>query len=94
LRTRFLATDPVALQVTGRALRTVEDRTDELSQTGVPMLVLHGVSDDAWPPALQADMARRLGAAHTVIPAAAHSPAVENPAATVRALLDFWQNLP
>jgi pimeloyl-ACP methyl ester carboxylesterase len=94
LRTRFLATDPVGLQVTGRALRTVEDRTDELSQTGVPMLVLHGVSDDAWPPALQAEMARRLGAAHTVITGAAHSPAVENPAATVRALLDFWQNLP
>ena len=94
LRTRFLASDPAGLQVTGHALRTVEDRTDELSRTGLPMLVLHGESDDAWAPALQAEMARRLGAAHAVIAAAAHSPAVENPAATVRALLDFWQNLP
>jgi pimeloyl-ACP methyl ester carboxylesterase len=93
LRTRFLATDPVGLQVTGHALRTVEDRTDELSGSGLPMLVVHGESDDAWPPALQADMARRLGAAHAVIAAAAHSPAVENPAATVRALLGFWQTL-
>ena len=93
LRTRFLATDPVGLHVMGRALRTVEDRTEELARTGLPMLVLHGESDDAWTPALQAEMARRLGAAHAVITAAAHSPAVENPAATVRALLDFWQSL-
>lgn len=94
LRTRFLATDPVGLQVAGRALRTVEDRTDELARTGLPMLVLHGESDDAWTPAVQAEMARRLDAKHAVIAGAAHSPAVENPAATVRALLDFWQQLP
>jgi pimeloyl-ACP methyl ester carboxylesterase len=93
LRTRFMATDPVGLQVMGNALRTVEDGTDELSRTGLPMLVLHGESDDAWAPALQAEMARRLGAAHVVIAAAAHSPAVENPVATVRALLRFWQSL-
>jgi pimeloyl-ACP methyl ester carboxylesterase len=90
LRTRFMATDPAGLQVMGQALRTVEDRTDELARTGLPMLVLHGKSDDAWTPATQAEMARRLGAAYAVIPAAAHSPAVENPAATLRALLDFW----
>jgi pimeloyl-ACP methyl ester carboxylesterase len=94
LRTRFMATDPVGLQVMGQELRTVEDRTDELARTGLPMLVLHGESDDAWTPAMQADMARRLGAAHAVIPAAAHSPAVENPRATLRALLEFWRTLP
>jgi pimeloyl-ACP methyl ester carboxylesterase len=93
LRTRFMATDPVGLQVMGHALRTVEDRTDELARTGLPMLVLHGKSDDAWTPAVQAEMARRLGATHVVITAAAHSPAVENPGATLRALLDFWHNL-
>lgn len=93
LRTRFLASDPVGLQVMGHELRTVADRTDELAGAGLPMLVLHGESDDAWAPALQAGMARRLGAAHTVIAAAAHSPAVENPTATLRALLDFWQDL-
>lgn len=93
LRTRFMATDPVGLQVMGDALRTVEDRTDELARTGLPMLVLHGESDDAWLPPVQAEMARRLGAAHVVIPAAAHSPAVENPAATARALLGFWAQL-
>ncbi|MEO7260530.1 MAG: alpha/beta hydrolase [Jatrophihabitantaceae bacterium] len=94
LRTRFMATDPVGLQVMGQELRTASDRTAELAETGVPMLVLHGESDDAWMPAVQAEMARRLGAAHVVIIAAAHSPAVENPGATARALLDFWQGLP
>jgi pimeloyl-ACP methyl ester carboxylesterase len=94
LRTRFLATDPVGLHVLGQVLRTVDDHTDELARTGLPMLVLHGESDDVWPPAVQAGMARRLGAAHAVIAAAAHSPAVENPVATLRALLDFWKQLP
>jgi pimeloyl-ACP methyl ester carboxylesterase len=93
LRTRFMATDPVGLQVMGQELRTAEDRTAELAGVGLPMLVLHGEADDAWTPAVQAEMAHRLGAAHAVIAAAAHSPAVENPGATVRALLDFWQNL-
>lgn len=93
LRTRFMATDPVGLQVMGQELRTAQDRTAELAGTGLPMLVLHGESDDAWTPAVQAEMARRLGAAHAVIAGAAHSPAVENSAATVRAMLDFWQGL-
>jgi pimeloyl-ACP methyl ester carboxylesterase len=93
LRTRFMATDPVGLGVMGQELRTVQDRTAELAAAGLPVLVLHGESDDAWTPAVQAEMARRLDAAHAVIADAAHSPAVENPAATMRALLDFWQGL-
>lgn len=56
----------------------------------MPVLVTHGDDDDAWPPSVQRKMARRLGAEYVVIPDAAHSPAVENPAATVRALLRFW----
>jgi pimeloyl-ACP methyl ester carboxylesterase len=35
-------------------------------------------------------MAERLGARYVVIPDAAHSPAVENPAGTVATLLAFW----
>jgi len=57
---------------------------------GRPVLVLHGAADDAWSPAQQADMAQRLGSAYVVVPGAAHSPAVEAPAPTVRELLAFW----
>lgn len=93
LRARFLATDPAGLQAMGDLLRTEPDRTAELAATRVPTLVLHGESDDAWLPPVQAGMAQRLGAGYAVIPDAAHSPAVENPAATVQALLGFWQQL-
>lgn len=90
LHERFLATDPVGLRVMGTALREEADRTAELAAAGLPVLVLYGEHDDAWPPDVQAEMADRLAARVAVIPAAAHSPAVENPAATVQALLDFW----
>jgi pimeloyl-ACP methyl ester carboxylesterase len=94
LRTRFLRNDPVGLQVMGNELRSVADRTEELAATGVPMLVLHGVDDDAWPPAVQREMAERLDVSYRVIADAAHSPAVENPAGTMDTLLDFWTALP
>jgi pimeloyl-ACP methyl ester carboxylesterase len=90
LHERFLATDPVGLRVMGTTLRTEADRTAELAAVGLPILVLYGENDDAWPPEVQADMARRLGAGVAIIDSAAHSPAVENPPATARALLDFW----
>jgi pimeloyl-ACP methyl ester carboxylesterase len=92
LRERFLATDPVGLRVMGTQLREEPDRTAELAAVSVRTLVLHGESDDAWPPEVQSDMAARLSAQREVIPDAAHSPAVENPAATVAALTGFWRS--
>jgi len=87
---RFLATDPVGLRVMGSALRELPDRTDQLAALAMPILVLYGEHDDAWPPAVQAEMAGRLNATLAVIADAAHSPAVENSARTVSALLEFW----
>ena len=90
LRARFLAGSQTGLLAMGDALLAEPDRIDALRATGVPVLVLHGEDDDAWPPALQADMAVRLGAEHVVVPGAAHSPAVENADDTTKALLAFW----
>ncbi|HEY8302298.1 MAG TPA: alpha/beta hydrolase [Jatrophihabitans sp.] len=90
LERRFLAGAPAMLQGMGRALRDEPDRVAELADTAVPKLVLYGADDDAWPTAVQQDMARRLSAQLAVIAGAAHSPAVENPSATVAALLAFW----
>jgi pimeloyl-ACP methyl ester carboxylesterase len=56
------------------------------------VLVAHGIADDAWSPAVQADMAERLGARHEVIRQAVHSPAIENPARTLEVLLTFWSD--
>jgi pimeloyl-ACP methyl ester carboxylesterase len=93
LRKRFLAGSAVGLQGMGDALRSEPDRTDELKATGIPLLVAYGEHDDAWPPAVQAEMAARLGARTVVIPGAIHSPAVQQPERTARALLDFWTGL-
>ena len=90
LERRFFAGSAAMLQGMAEALRNEPDRVAELAATGLPICVLHGVDDDAWPPAVQHEMAVRLGADYAVIPAAAHSPAVENPAGTVAALLTFW----
>ena len=83
-------TDEAALRGTAQALLTEPDRVAELAATGLPLLVAHGVADDAWTPAAQAEMAGRLGARYEVIAQARHSPAVENPGATVAVLLSFW----
>jgi len=90
LRDRMLAASPHALLGMADALTTEPDRVAELRASGVPLLVLHGAADDAWTPALQQQMAERLGAAYAVIPDAQHSPAVENPAVTAKALLTFY----
>jgi pimeloyl-ACP methyl ester carboxylesterase len=91
LRRRFLAGAPAMLQGMADALRSEPDRVAELASAGRPVLVAHGVRDDAWPPAVQAEMAERLAAKYVVIAGAAHSPAVEAPRATVEALLGFWR---
>jgi pimeloyl-ACP methyl ester carboxylesterase len=75
------------------AMTSEPDRVDELAATGMPVLVAHGVADDAWTPEAQTDMARRLGARHAVIPASIHSPAIENPPETLAVLLDFWASV-
>jgi pimeloyl-ACP methyl ester carboxylesterase len=90
LERRFLSGSPAMLQGMADALRQEPDRVTELAATGVPVLVAHGADDDAWPPSVQREMAARLRAQYAVIPGAAHSPAVENPAATVATLLSFW----
>lgn len=92
LRRRFLATDPVGLRVMGNVLKVEQDRTAELAASGRPIMVLYGVDDDAWPPPVQVEMADRLQAQVAVIADAAHSPAVENPAATAAALTEFWHS--
>jgi pimeloyl-ACP methyl ester carboxylesterase len=92
LRERFLATDPVGLKVMGEALADEPDRCAQLAELDLRILVAHGVDDDAWPGPVQAEMADQLAAQYQVIEAAAHSPAVENPPATVAALVEFWQS--
>lgn len=94
LATRFLSNTEAGLIGMAAAMTGEPDRTAELAATGVPVLVAHGADDDAWTPAAQTDMARRLGARHEVVAGAVHSPAIEQPARTVQLLTDFWAGVP
>ncbi|MEO3782224.1 alpha/beta hydrolase [Actinocorallia sp. B10E7] len=77
-------------------LLSAPDRTAELAKvaddTDLPLMVLYGEDDDAWPPEVQAAMSDRLDASRVVIPGAAHSPAWEAPETTAHALTDFWNS--
>jgi pimeloyl-ACP methyl ester carboxylesterase len=93
LKERTLRTCPVHLLVLARFLLTCPDRTDELAAAvaaGLPALVVYGENDDAWPPAEQDQMARRLTAERACIPGAAHSPAIDAPVTTAAILTNFW----
>jgi pimeloyl-ACP methyl ester carboxylesterase len=92
LRKRMLSNSPAGLVAMGRYLLTCPDRTAELASLGgPPILVLYGENDDAWLPAVQERMARRLGAERVCIPGAGHSPAVEAPETTASTLSAFWR---
>jgi pimeloyl-ACP methyl ester carboxylesterase len=93
LHRRFLASDPDGLLAMGTGVIDEPDRVAELAASGLRLLVLTGADDDTFPPSVQAEMAVRLGAEYVEVPGAAHSPAVENPAATAAALIRFWASV-
>ncbi len=94
-RRRFLTTNPAALLGMGGALLTEPDRTPELASVlatrSIPVAVVAGEADDAWPLDSQRRMARRLGTELVLVPGGAHSPAVEAPDALLRLLLPLLQ---
>jgi pimeloyl-ACP methyl ester carboxylesterase len=94
LRKRFTANVPTSLAQITRRLTDAEDKTDQLAKAGVRTQVLYGEADDAWPIPVQRDMAERLGVEATAIPGAGHSPAIDQPAATARLLVDFFHDYP
>lgn len=87
LRERWLATRRAHMAGCAAALLAAADRTAELRAAGLPVSVLHGAAEDAWPPPRQQELAAALGVAAVAIAGAAHSPAAEAPAETAEALL-------
>jgi pimeloyl-ACP methyl ester carboxylesterase len=92
LHRRMMGNSPAGLVAMGRYLLACPDRTAELASLGgPPILVLYGENDDAWRPAVQERMARRLGAQRVCVPGAGHSPPVEAPETTASTLTAFWR---
>lgn len=96
LRRRWTANVPEQLAVSAQQLLDEPDRVDELAaalaerEEPLPVHVISGDEDYAWPVPLMDEAAARLGAFRTVVVGAGHSPNAERPAETARALAAFW----
>jgi pimeloyl-ACP methyl ester carboxylesterase len=55
--------------------------------------VIYGENDDAWPLAMQDQMAAELGAQLTIISGAGHCPNEDKPEETAAVLANFWRAL-
>lgn len=91
VRERFTTTSPALLAEMARILMTAEDRTHEVARLDVPVTVVFGEADDAWPTSIQAATAERLGVPAIAIKGAGHSPAVDQPQVTAEALMQIWE---
>jgi pimeloyl-ACP methyl ester carboxylesterase len=94
---RWLNTNPLSLQVMSELLMKVENVTEKLKQTltrhKLPILVLRGENDDAWPRKEQLEMAHNLNATFIEIIGAGHSPARELPDKTAIELDTFLKTI-
>jgi len=90
LRHRFLANSPGSLAAIARLLGDAPDLTGDLAGLDVPVRMLRGADDDAWPHDIQDALAAATGTHVEVVDGAAHSPAVEQPEATRDALVRGW----
>lgn len=90
VRDRLLASSVDNILGGIRILQSTADTTHAVRACGVPTLVAHGDTDDAWPIAAQKLMAEQLGAEYRVIPNAGHLPNLENPRFTAAMLDEFW----
>lgn len=87
---RWLANDPRWLIVQAKVLMNFESVIPQIAATDVPIHVVYGESDDAWPISMQNQMAKDLSAPVTVIKDAGHCPNEDQPEATAKVIADFW----
>ena len=87
---RLMSTKPAQLEAGINILIDQDDRTIELSRTGIPVLVSHGANDDAWPIEMQREMAEQLGADYVILANAGHSSHGDRTYASAQLLASFW----
>ena len=90
---RWAASDPHSTHTMALHLQKTQPIISELIATKVPIHVIYGENDDAWPLAMQDQMAKDLSAPLTVIAAAGHCPNEDQPEDTVKVLASFWSAL-
>jgi pimeloyl-ACP methyl ester carboxylesterase len=90
---RWNASDPRSTHTMALHLQNAHSLIEKLVATHLPIHVIYGENDDAWPLALQDQMAKDLGAPLSIIADAGHCPNEDQPEATVKVLADFWSSL-
>jgi pimeloyl-ACP methyl ester carboxylesterase len=93
LERRWLAHEPMHLRVVAGHLMLTPDMSAELSRAvaDVPVTVMWGEHDDAWPIDVQRGLAGALRADAVEIPGVGHSPNAEDPELLADLLLRAWR---
>lgn len=93
MKRRWASSDARSVITHARHLINEQSIVSEVRATGIPAYVVYGENDDAWPLAMQDEMAQALGAPITVIADAGHCPNEDQPVVTAMVLADFWDSL-
>ena len=90
---RWTSSDPRSTHDMALHLQSAQSLIEKIVATKVPVHVIYGENDDAWPLEMQDQMAKDLGAPLTIIRAAGHCPNEDQPKDTARVLASFWKSL-
>jgi pimeloyl-ACP methyl ester carboxylesterase len=90
---RWTASDPRSTRTMAFHLKETQPLIAEIVATKLPVHVIYGENDDAWPLAMQDQMAKDLAAPLTVIAGAGHCPNEDKPEETAKVLANFWSSL-
>jgi pimeloyl-ACP methyl ester carboxylesterase len=90
---RWIASDPRSTHTMALHLRDAQPLIEQLIATNVPIHVVYGENDDAWPLDMQDQMATDLSAPRSIIKDAGHCPNEDQPEDTVKVLTSFWSAL-
>ena len=90
---RWKASDPESTKRMAHHLQDTQALTQEIIATKIPVHVVYGENDDAWPMPMQDQMAKDLSAPRTIIKDAGHCPNEDQPEDTARVLASFWSAL-
>ena len=93
LKRRWAMSDPRSVVTHAKHLLTEPSIVGRVHATGLPVHVVYGENDDAWPLATQDQMARDLDAPVTVIPDTGHCPNEDRPEATAAVIAEFWDQI-
>jgi len=90
---RWFASDKHSISTHAQHLMFEPSVVPQVRATGLPVQVIRGANDDAWPHQLQAQMAADLGTQIKIIADAGHCPNEDQPVETAKLLAIFWQTV-